>query len=106
MQWHDRFEWNDRKAEANLRKHGVTLDQAAEVLMDDHADRFHLEEYDDEHSGDEDRFITTAPHPGNRDIVLVISWTERRDRSGYVTRIIGARRATPAERKRYDSEIA
>ena len=105
-QWHDRFEWDDRKAEANLRKHGVTFDQAAEVLMDNEADRVHLEEYDEEHSDNEDRFITTASHPSNRNIVLVISWTERHDRSGLRTRIIGARRATPAERKRYESEIA
>ncbi len=74
--------------------------------MDNDADRLHLEEYDDEHSDDEDRFITTASHPANRDIVLVISWTERQDHSGLVTRIIGARRATPAERRRYESEIA
>jgi uncharacterized DUF497 family protein len=106
MQWHDRFEWNYRKAVANLRKHGVTFDQAAEVLADSDADRFHLEEYDEEHSEHEDRFITTGSHPAKRDIVLVISWTERRDRSGRVTRIIGARRATPAERNRYESETA
>jgi len=106
MEWHDRFEWDDRKAEANLRKHGVTFDQAAEVLADSDADLFHIEEYDEEHSTDEDRFITTASHPANRDIVLVISWTERHDRRSHVTRIIGARRATPAERKRYESETA
>jgi hypothetical protein len=106
MQWHDRFEWDDRKADANARKHGVTFDQAAEVLADADADRFHLEEYDEEHHDDEDRFITTASHPANRDIVLVIWWTQRRQRSREVTRIIGARRATPAERKRYESEIA
>lgn len=32
MQWHDRFEWDELKAEANLHKHGITFDQAAEVL--------------------------------------------------------------------------
>jgi uncharacterized DUF497 family protein len=104
MRWHDRFEWDDGKAEENARKHGVTFDQAAEVLLDLDGDRFHLEEYDDSHSEDEDRFITTASHPANRDIVLVICWTEREDRVGRLTRIMSARRATPAERRRYESD--
>lgn len=106
MQWHDRFEWDERKAASNFRKHGVTFDLAAEVLADPDADQFHLEEYDEEHSSAEDRFVTTASHPGNRNIVLVIWWTQRRRRSGTTTRIIGARRATPGERHRYESEIA
>jgi uncharacterized DUF497 family protein len=54
---------------------------------------------------DEDRFITTASHPRNRDLVLVISWTERDSKSGPLTRILSARRATPAERRRYEAEI-
>lgn len=82
MRWHDRFEWGDRKAQANARKHGVTFDQAAEVLADADADLFHLEEYDEAHSDAEDRFITIASHPANRDIVLVISWTTRDQQSG------------------------
>jgi len=68
--------------------------------------RFHLEEYDEDHSDEEDRFVTTGSHPVNRDIVLVISWTKRESDSGDTTRIISARRATPAERRRYESEIA
>ena len=89
----------------NAKKHGVTFDQAAEVLLDEAGDRFHLEEYDEEHAHDEDRFITTAPHPGNRDLLLVVSWTEREGTSGLLTRILSARRATLAERRRYESEI-
>ena len=106
MRLHDLFEWDEGKAEVNLRKHGVTFDQAAEVLADPDGDRFHLEEYDDMHAEDEDRFITTASHPANRDIVLVISWTERQTRAGQATRIISARRASRSERKRYESEIS
>ena len=105
MRWHHRFEWDDRKARTNAHKHGVTFDQAAEVLLDPDGDRFHLEEYDERHSEDEHRFITTASHPANRDIVLVVAWTERQDKQGQVTRIMSARRATPAERTRYESEI-
>jgi len=104
MRRHDCFEWDDRKARTNAQKHGVTFDQAAEVLLDTDGNRFHLEEYDERHSDDEDRFITTASHPANRGIVLVISWTENEDEAGRLTRIVSARRATPAERRRYESE--
>jgi uncharacterized protein len=105
MRLHDRFEWDEDKAEVNARKHGVTFDQAAEVLLDEDGDRFHLEEYDEMHSDEEDRFITTGSHPANRNIVLVVSWMERYVGIDSVTRIISARAATPAERRRYESEI-
>ena len=97
--------WDKEKAETNARKHGVTFDQAAEVLLDEEGERFHLEEYDESHGVDEDRFITTASHPACRDVVLVICWTEREDEAERVTRIISARPATRAERRRYESEI-
>jgi uncharacterized protein len=106
MRLHDLFEWDEDKAEANLRKHGVTFDQAAEVLADPDGDRLHLEEYDDTHGEDEDRYVTTGSHPANRDVVLVISWTERQTRAGRVTRIISTRRASRTERRRYESEIS
>jgi uncharacterized protein len=106
MRLHDLFEWDEDKAETNTHKHGVSFDQAAEVLADPDGERFHLEEYDETHGNDEDRFITTASHPANRHVVLVISWTERQTRAGRATRIISARRATRRERNRYESEIS
>ncbi len=105
MRLHHQFEWDAEKARKNAQKHGVTFDQAAEVLLDEDGDRFHLEEYDEEHSGQEDRFISTASHPRNRDLILVICWTERDSTSGLLTRILSSRRATPSERSRYESEI-
>jgi len=105
MRLHDRFEWDEGKADANARKHGVTFDQAAEVLLDEDGDGYHLEEYDEVHGVEEDRFITTASHPALRELVLVIAWTERDSDSGPVTRIISARRATKTEKDRYESEI-
>lgn len=106
MRLHDCFEWDVNKAQANARKHGVTFDQAAEVLLDPDGDRFHVEEYDETHCEQEDRFITTGSHPGNRDVVLVVCWTDRSAGGDVVTRIVSARRAIPAERRRYESEIA
>lgn len=101
MKRHDRFEWDAAKATANVRRHGVTFAQAMRVLADEFCDVFHIEEFDAEHSSDEDRYITIGSDPYARDIVLIIVWT---DRSG-VTRIISARLATRSERKAYETEI-
>ena len=54
-----------------------------------------FEEYDFQHSAREERYITTASHPEDRTIVLVISWTDRSTERASVTRIISARPATP-----------
>jgi uncharacterized DUF497 family protein len=102
---HENFEWDEEKARRNLRKHGVSFDDAAFVLADDEGERFHVEEYDQAHSSGEDRYVTTAAHPDDRGIVLVIAWTDRSTEHAKVTRIISARAANPAERKRYAKEI-
>ena len=47
-----RFEWNDKKALENLKKHAVTFGEATEVFYDPDA----LEGYDTEHSDIEQRF--------------------------------------------------
>ncbi len=83
------FEWDDEKASRNIKKHGVHFEDAA--LVFDDADR--IEEYDVEHSVDEDRWITI----GMVDAVLYVVYTER----GEATRLISARKATPHERRRY-----
>lgn len=105
MRLHDHFEWDEAKAQSNLRKHGISFDDAAFVLADDAGDIFHVDEFDAEHSDDEDRFVTTASHPYNRILVLIIAWTDRSTAHAQITRIISARTATPAERKRYVKEI-
>jgi hypothetical protein len=48
----------------------------------------------------------TASHPDDRNNVLIISWTDRSTEDARVTRIISARAAKPAERKRYVQEIS
>lgn len=106
MMLHENFEWDEAKARRNLKKHGVSFDDAALVLADEDGSTFHVEEYDDEHSTNEDRYITTASHPDDRSIVLVIAWTDRSTRSARITRIISARPGTPAERKEYAKEIS
>jgi uncharacterized DUF497 family protein len=106
LRFHDRFEWDPVKAKANLDKHAVSFEDAAMSLADEQADLFHVEECDDAHSMDEDRWITTASHPSDRRIVLRIVWTFRTRGSATITRIIGARPATRTERKNYEVELA
>lgn len=48
-----RFTWDDRKAKANLRKHGVSFDEACTVFDDRNA----VLEFDLSHSDDGDRYI-------------------------------------------------
>jgi uncharacterized DUF497 family protein len=106
MMLHENFEWDEDKAQKNLKKHGVSFDDAALVLSDDDAEIFHIEEYDSHHSTNEDRYVTTASHPDDRRIILVIAWTDRSTADAKVTRIISARAAKPAERKKYGKEIS
>jgi uncharacterized protein len=47
------FEWDPRKAKANLKNHGVRFEEAQTVFYDEFAIQF----FDDEHSGDEARFL-------------------------------------------------
>jgi len=105
MMLHENFEWDEEKADSNLKKHGVSFDDAAMVLADEDGDRFHIEEFDEKHSIGEDRYVTTASHPNDRSIVLIISWTDRSTEDDKITRIISARAAKPAERRRYVKEI-
>ena len=89
-----RFEWDDRKAAANLRKHGVGFGEATEVFNDPHL----VENEDAVHSDGELRFVTIG-YSARR--ILVVVFTE--PRSG-VIRIISARLPTPLERKLYEEQ--
>jgi len=63
--------WDEAKNRSNLRKHGVTFQEAAE-LLDSHDAR--LDIFDEDHSEHEGRFISIGPI--RRGLVLVV-WTER-----------------------------
>ena len=55
-----RFEWDERKAAANVRKHGVSFEEARTVFLDENA----LLLPDGEHSEDEDRFLLSGSAVG------------------------------------------
>jgi uncharacterized DUF497 family protein len=88
------FEWDDPKAQSNLRTHGVTFVEAASVFSDD----LHITRPDPLHSTDEFRFVTIGLSTRNR--LLVVVHADRDD----VIRIISARAATRSERNDYEEE--
>jgi len=88
-----RFEWHRAKAEQNLRKHGVSFEEAVTVFYDPLSASFQ----DEEHSTNEARMITVGYSARGR--LLVVAHTER----GTSVRIVSARRATAHERKRHET---
>ena len=89
------FEWDDVKAETNLKKHGVSFAEAETVFGDSLARIFD----DEEHSFDERRNGIFGHSTANR--LLIISFTERENDR---VRIISARETTPLERRKYEDE--
>lgn len=87
-----KFEWDTDKAAANLRKHGVSFDEAGTVFLDQLA----LSGPDPDHSMGKPRYITFGISSLGR--LLAVFHTHRPG----VIRIIGARRVTRAERKLYE----
>lgn len=87
------FEWNKRKASLNLKKHGVSFEEAQTIFYDDLACL--IDDYD--HSEDEDRFLLMGL--SNRLRFILVCHCYRL--SGGVVRIISARKATSSEIKFY-----
>lgn len=86
------FEWDERKAAANTRKHSVSFHEAATVFGDPLAITFP----DPDHSEGEDRFLTFGLSQSDR--LIVVAHTDR----GRKVRIISARLVTRRERKIYE----
>jgi uncharacterized DUF497 family protein len=79
------FEWDDDKAKRNLKKHGVSFEEAATIA-------------DPDHSEEEERFVSLGMSFIQR--LLSVIHAERNER----TRLISARKATKTERKTYENE--
>ncbi|HEV2863361.1 MAG TPA: BrnT family toxin [Pyrinomonadaceae bacterium] len=86
------FEWAEEKGAANLKKHGVSYEEAATVFDDP----LYVDFYDPDHSYDEHRYIIIGQSGRGR--LLAVSYAER----GNTLRLISSREATPAERKAYE----
>ncbi len=68
------FEWDPNKAASNLRKHGVSFQEAASVF----ADPLSVTVPDPDHSMQEDRFIVVGTSTRSR--LLMVSFAERGER--------------------------
>ena len=88
-----RFEWDQGKADANTRKHGISFEEAAGVFEDPWARIID----DPDHSYQEERFIILGLSVIGR--ILVVCHCLRT--SGEVIRIISARKATKGEQAAY-----
>jgi len=90
------FEWDDRKAEINYRKHGIRFENAALVFDDP----LSVSKQDRVENG-EHRWQTIGMVGGC--ILLLVAHTVRfEDNNIEVVRIISARRADRKERRRYE----
>jgi uncharacterized DUF497 family protein len=87
-----KFEWDIAKANANLRKHGVSFEEAASIFGDPLALTFP----DPDHSVGEKRWLSFGV--SNQDRLVVVAHAER----GRSIRIISARKATRHEREIYE----
>lgn len=90
------FSWDPAKARTNVRKHGVSFEEAATVFTADPLARIHD---DPDHSVGEVREIIVGFSSAGR--LLLVSFTER---DGAV-RVINARVADLLERKRHEENI-
>jgi uncharacterized DUF497 family protein len=88
------FEWDRRKAKYNLRKHGVSFEEASTVFDDLLAAIYE----DPDHSIHEKRFLMLGTSDRGR--LLYIAFADRTQR----TRIISARLPTQQEKKLYEEE--
>ena len=88
-----RFEWDDRKAAVNAKKHGVSFEEAHSVFFDECARLID----DPDHSEDEERFILLGLSSSLR--LLLVCHCYRS--AGNIIRIISARKATACESKAY-----
>ena len=87
-----KFEWDLQKADSNLKKHGVSFQEAASVF----GDVLSITYPDPDHSVREQRFITVGMSRAGR--VLMVAHTDH----GENVRIISARKTTPKERRYYE----
>lgn len=88
-----RFEWDQKKEKANIKKHRVFFEEARTSFYDENAIQF----YDPDHSDDEDRFLLLGLSLKPQVLVVCHCFRE----SETVIRIISARKADKDEALEY-----
>lgn len=88
------FEWDERKAKGNVKKHKIDFLEARTVFNDP----FSITIHDYQHSNNEKRFVDIGCSVKGH--ILVVAYTER----GKTIRIISSRKATKSERRMYEEK--
>jgi uncharacterized DUF497 family protein len=89
------FDWDEEKAASNIKKHGVSFEEAKSVFDDP----LYVDFYDPNHSAEEYRYLIVGMSRQKR--LLIVAYTERHD----VTRLISAREVTRREREAYEEGL-
>jgi len=95
MQYH--FEWDPVKNKTNLRKHGISFEEATEIFLDP----LQLSMPDNEHGESEERWITLGNTKAHQ-LRLVVHTFMTYHQDQVTIRIILARPATRHEQKQYE----
>lgn len=88
------FEWDEDKAQVNLKKHKISFEEAISVFND----KLSITVVDSEHSIGEERFIDIGL--SNKNKLIIVIYTEKNN----VIRLISARLATKKEVKQYENK--
>ena len=88
-----KFEWDERKQKSNIKKHGVSFEEARTAFYDENAIQFH----DPDHSENEERFILLGM--SIKPQILVVCHCFRENET--LIRIISARKADKFEEEAY-----
>jgi len=92
-----KFEWDDRKNASNIKKHGVSFDDAESCFEDDFAEVFP----DHSHSDNEERYLILGMSFTLKTLVVIFTERSSSTREGICNRIISARKATKNEFQYY-----
>lgn len=97
---HYNFEWDPGKAKQNLEKHKVRFEWAAEIFLDP----FAVSIYDEDHSTDEDRWVTMGKDRAGRLLVAIHTFSSK-SKGPCLIRMISAWIATKNEVKQYEGDM-
>jgi len=90
------FEWDANKARTNLSKHKISFEGATSVFRDENA----ISISDEEHSDDEERWLTIGMDEVTRTLVVIHTYISIDENSCNI-RLISARKATKKEQQIY-----
>jgi uncharacterized DUF497 family protein len=90
------FDWDPDKEASNRAKHGVAFELARTVFLDPLAASIP----DEDHSGDEERWITSGQSADGTLVLVIHTWVQT-DEYHALVRIISTRRPTRREARQY-----